>query len=474
MNPNVNINGRILYAKKRGASDEQIVNALAETQEELTPRIEQARAQGATNEQILAAIQETQRASAPAELGRGIGGGVLGLAEGAVELAEGLGGLAATGIRAAQSGTVSLLDFMRGILGAGPSEEELKKREESGAFARSSGDVFKLPGQAGKFALDQLKGVEVNGVKVGEVFSPTTEAQEDFREFTKDFAQFAFGGAAGPALKLAVGTNVGAKLLENTGLITRDQKDTAKAVLSLGALTFQGVKSARNTGAAMLDDADKLIREGEKVSATKLQAKIAQMNKAVKRGIGDPGTEEFAKRSQRLLDLIDEKGMIEVQHLTQTNRNINALNIDETTKGAKKLLLGMQKEVRSTIAEYGKKNPEFLNLWRDGNIIFGTASNVDGITRWARKLTGTDNLGIKLIAGMAGGPKAIVGAGLARGAAEAQFLVRKVMANPQMRKFYMESIAAGIAQNEQAFRKTTLALEKLLRKDPETAKLLTQ
>lgn len=261
-------------------------------------------------------------------------------------------------------------------------------------------------------------------------------------------------------------------------------KDTQEAIetgLLLSPTTWKG---AQKYVSSLYGKADSLLPKGAEAEARNLRKGIVTYINDLRMGGMDPSKTASMTKAKEIMSKI-QSGKIDVKELTEFKKSINVLraglygekSLDRKGRAsAKRNLDELSSKIDSSLAEYGKENPEWYKPYKEANEGFSgiekakrARSWIGGLIKQNPTLASYGILGT--IAGNIAAPKtALLTAGGVGLLGIGEFTARLVKSKT-LRKYYKDMIKSAIEENKGAFinnlRKLNESLDKRFSKEKE-------
>ena len=310
-----------------------------------------------------------------------------------------------------------------------------------------------------------------------EVTGEFTEPQSDI-EKTGDEIVSTLASLLGPMkFRNALGVSLGSQLAKEGLKVLGTEEGTQEA----GKLGTMFLISAMNPGGAMkyaskqYEKANELSK-GASVIASQLKNNLKDLETNLVKGVSTTEKNTVLKPIRELLEKIHKDGKIPVHELTAAKRDVNKLiGEPETLKGAKRLLLGLGKEIDKAIKPYEKVNVPFSKAYRPANEIFGAVMQGNKASNFVKKYLGSHSiLGTAMAEASAGYPEAIIptiaGVAGAHGLARSIDFFTRLKKSSELRKYYGHAMIAAAKEDAAALRLYSSRIDELMEKDQSSSR----
>lgn len=319
-----------------------------------------------------------------------------------------------------------------------------------------------------------------------------TQAQGPAEEFGDEVAQLAtalmipardprkftaFLGAIGKNVPGAV-TKAAAVKGAGEGAEMLGAGPKTKAVTELGMLFLTGLMGGKTADTFISEKyqaAKSAIPKGDIISTERLLTGLEKVEQELSKGVSTPTKNEVLTPLRELKAKASGGGMLAeeaVQSYHDINERLNSKKLfDDLSKGERQVLRKrydmVRDELRGTLSEYGKRNPEFLKEWSEANQGYATIAQSKKISNFIGKHKGLSRiggtLGIELLFGhpQAAAATAAAAAGGYASVKSGELLYR-VMKSPVLRKHYLNVIDQASKENMGGTLKNLSLLEKEL------------
>lgn len=254
-----------------------------------------------------------------------------------------------------------------------------------------------------------------------------------------------------------------------------------KVGTELGMLFLTGLlgkKTANQYVSEKYQKAKQAIPQGDIVPTNKLFNGLEKVEQELSKGVSTPTKNEVLIPLQELKAKASGGGILAedlVQSYHDINERLNAKKLfDELNKGERQVLRKrydmLRDEVRDTIQDYGKRNPEFLKEWQEANQGYTAIASSHKAANFIESLVG--KLPKHLVTGVAmelvmGYPKAAAATIGAAGLFKSGELLSRVVKSPTLRKHYLDVLSSATQENGPATIKALNQLEAELKKSNE-------
>ena len=270
------------------------------------------------------------------------------------------------------------------------------------------------------------------------------------------------------------GAGKGAELL---GAGPKTKMATEMGMLFLTGLI--GGKTANQYVSEKYQAAKSSIPKGDIVPTNRFLGGLNNIEQELSKGVMTPTKAEVLTPLRELKTKASGGGMLAedlVQSYHDINERLNAKKLfDELSKGERQVLRTrydmLRNEVRDTINDYGKKNPDFLKEWSEANQGYATIAKSRKVSDFISRNKGKipSHLGAVFATELfTGHPQAaaltVGGAGAAYGAVKMGELLYKVSKSPVLRQHYLNVIEAASSENLPALIKNLELLDKEIKK----------
>ena len=367
-------------------------------------------------------------------------------------------------------------------------------------IAGMPGDIEELAMTGGDFLLDKLglskyksepsfilpTSSDLTGIMnkaTGGFLEPQTSGERFSDEIIKDAAALFLGnkiptkgGAIYKTFKsvkpflVSLGSNLakeGAALLGASPVV---QETVKLGTMFLSSLANK--PSVNNLKENLYKDARSKLPKGAEVSAKRLQKNLSILEEKLLEG-GDAASKSQVKTKISEINGKIKDGKISIKELQAFKQDVNEITagISDTKNTKLKLKSNvneLRKNLRSSISEYGKENPAFIESWNKAEEVHGAISQSqkvrDTILSSLKQnpklsLIGATGLGIKT--GGAAVP-ALAGAGATMLTGE---FIAKAMKSPTIRKHYGKVLASALKDNTPVLTRNLYALNRAVEKE---------
>lgn len=286
----------------------------------------------------------------------------------------------------------------------------------------------------------------------------------------------ASGGAISKAVKMAkpLFTSIGANIAkEATGALGGGVKSQTAAKIGTMFLTdLIGRPSVKSLSKELYRDAAAKLPEGATVEAGALERNLTGLEKRLAKGGSTPSKTPVQTKISEIRSKIKD-GKISVDELQEFKRDVNEISssLYDLPKDVKAKLRSNVNELRSgiksTIKDYGKENPAFLETWNEAEEVH-SAIQQSSKARSAISKAIKDNKKFSLATLGALGvtaPKTIaLGIPGAVGLMGSEF-VSKIMKSPTIRKHYKSVINSALKEESASLAKNLTALDRSMKKE---------
>jgi hypothetical protein len=320
----------------------------------------------------------------------------------------------------------------------------------------------------------------------GDYLMPQSGGEEFADEVVSDLTSLligreipASGGVVSKTLKTvarplvaSIGANLAKEGAEKLGAGEKTQMFAKLGTMLLIDLT--GRKSAKALGKELYADSQKLLPEGADISAKNLSKKLGNLEKRLLKGGTAPSKTPVLTKLKEIKGKI-KNGKISVSELQEFKRDLNEVSaslydLPKDVKGKLKSNFNtLRSDLKSTIGEYGKKNPEFLNTWNKAEEVHAAIQqsqkvrkSIGNVIKKHPHISGAVALGAF---GLKMSPTGALVAIPAAASLQSAELVARIMKSPTLRKHYMRTINAAIQENVPAMTKNLSALDKAMKKE---------
>lgn len=296
----------------------------------------------------------------------------------------------------------------------------------------------------------------------GEKFSPETTGEEFLEKGTTFLGSLL--GLGGP---LKGGSKIGSLgrtalgAFVPAGVATVAEKENLpswmQAASTIGSsflihrLTGKGLKDMEK---ALYKKAESLLPEGASVDASQLESKIGRLETGLRKGLEAPSESAVLKTLDKFRNKIQD-GEIAIDELTAARRSLVEMTLtDEVRKSprARTLLKSVFKDIDDTIGEYGKKNPEYVETYRQANSLHRGMQESKKIGNWIKQ-----HPYLATAAGSFLGVFSPLGLGTSLAAGKSLAIGSALARNPGLRKAYWEVLKNA---SKQEVKGTATALKK--------------
>lgn len=279
---------------------------------------------------------------------------------------------------------------------------------------------------------------------------------------------------AGTRILRALGTAAGANLAaEGVGVLGGGEK--AQTATKLGTMMILG--SIRKGGPKkyvnqLYTEAEEAIKGSPKIKVTELRESLRKLEKGLKKGLEAPSEKAVIGKTRALLNKI-QGGRIGVDELWASKRSLNeemAKTLFEAPgkaakSRARKLFVGMNKEINKELAKYGKKNPSFGRAFKsaeEGYAALQQSNKIGEMLSKKAKYVAKNPLTYIFF------PSIAKKAGIALVALPAYKTAQigyRIAKSPTLRKYYTDVLKAATKENAAAINRSLRKFDEQLEKE---------
>lgn len=376
-----------------------------------------------------------------------------------------------------------------------PEEETLGSKILSGTtktLARGLEGVYGLPGDIESFARPFIaSGQEGKGGLVGKlsekrIFPTSSELRELSKESLKgqlepsnetervigEFGQDYVFTPGGPWKKIALaGLGVGTQEAVKAFGGTEDEQSKAKAAATfLG--NFIGKKNVKDYYKNQYTKASRAMNPKEVLDSKRLHTALTHLENNMKKGVSipskDPGFKVISELKEKAAS-----GNIHVKELDAAFHNINEYLFDKKNlpPKAERWLQKTKKMVGHELKRYGKKNPKYLEAFKNANDAYAglaqsqKASNF--IHNWKKSAAALGATGLLAEYIIHGKDATIEKTGkltAAYGVVKGYELINRIFQNKTLFHYYTKALGAAAKENAGQFAHNLSKLDENLRK----------
>lgn len=310
-----------------------------------------------------------------------------------------------------------------------------------------------------------------------EVIPTENKAPERLLERGGKIAAYIAGpGALRNKLIRGTAATLGGQLAQEFGF-GKNAQEVIETGLLLSPTTWRG---AQKYVSSLYGKADSLLPKEAQVEGRNLRKNLVSYINDLRRGGMDATKTSSMTKAKEIMSKI-ESGKIDVKELTEGKKSINVLraglygekNLDRKGRAsAKRNLDQLSSKIDSSLAEYGKENPEWYKPYKEANEGFSGIEKAKRVRSWIGGLIKQNptlaSYGILgTIAGNVAAPKTALltaGAGGLLGTGE---IIARIVKSKTLRKYYKEMILNAIEENKGAFINNLRKLDKAFRSEKE-------
>lgn len=309
-----------------------------------------------------------------------------------------------------------------------------------------------------------------------------TEPQNDIEEFGDE--------VVGLATDLSVGSNKFKtvkdflKLLGTATAAKGGRKgaevlfgEDAGTLAELGILFATGLQNQPKTRELInrkYTNARNNIPPNTMLSTAIIDAKLSNLENELSRGISTATKSEVKSaikdlRGKTSLGQIEAADLVDAYH--DINERISSKGLFDTlSKTERKLLRKRYDDFKTVVGEelkdYGTNNPNFYTPWKEGNEAYATLEQSKTVSNWIKKIDHRIPKAVQTgIAYSLFSPKAAAGLIGGATALKTSELMYRIAKSPVLRKHYLNTVNAAVAENGNAFIKNIGQLDKELKKE---------
>ena len=326
-----------------------------------------------------------------------------------------------------------------------------------------------------------------------------TKAQGAAEEFGDEVASLAsalmipardprkFTGFLGAIGRNIPGTVAKAAAVKGAGKVAEEYGAGPKTKMAteLGMLFLTGLMGAKTADQFVSEKyqaAKSAIPKGDIIPTEKLLTGLENVEKELSKGVTTPTKNEVLTPLRELRAKAAGGGMLAedaVQSYHDINERLNSKKLfDDLSKGERQVLRKrydmVRDELRGTLRDYGKRNPEFFKEWTDANQGYATIAQSKKVSNFLSRNSGKipshlgGTIALELFAGQ---PQLAVGtlgaAGAGYGLVKSGELLYRITKSPVLRKHYLNVINVAGEENLPATIKNLNLLDKELKKSKE-------
>lgn len=313
----------------------------------------------------------------------------------------------------------------------------------------------------------------------GEKVTPQTAAESFIDEIVSDAAALAIPVKGKIPFVRAIGTALAGNLVSE-GAEKAGFGEKGKTAAKLGTFFFSGLTGRGNLKKYWKKQyklADKAIPEGATVEVFKMDRKLDNLERELRKGVSTP-SKEFVLSPLKNIQKKLTTGEIPADELIQFKKDINELRgklyTDLTGKQSIRYAQGKINDLKGIvdeeIAQYGKTNPKFLKSYKNAEEAYSGFHQSQRVGNWISSVIPFGKLGKTkiLILEAIFKPATLKATIPAAGALKAGELVTRMLKNPTTRRFYGNLVKDAVNENKAGFIKNLRSLEKEVKKsDPD-------
>lgn len=310
---------------------------------------------------------------------------------------------------------------------------------------------------------------------------PKNYIEEQLDETLTDFGTLLFPGGPGRGFMQKLGisavSNMGGEIAGLYGADEKEKQQVKMGLMFMMDLATRG--NAREHGANLLEEAEELIPPGDIVDASQFLNNLDRLERRIRVGGVAPSDRPALYLIDELRGRIQQGGQLAAHELPAMNRTVN--EIRGNVGGFELPVRDRPRAVRhvndvheilgNEINQYGQTNPEFYNLWRQGNEAFAVWAQSNVVSNYIQgnytKPVVSD--GAKLLfysgVGQAGLGKAATIATTAAIPYRAMQLSYRIARSPVLRRYYSGVVRNAAIGNLPAMIRNMEKLDKELDKE---------
>lgn len=296
---------------------------------------------------------------------------------------------------------------------------------------------------------------------IEETFPTEKKAAERFLERGGKVASYLAGpGALRNKLIRGGLATVGGQLAEEFGL-----GKGAQSTIEIGALLSPtSLKGAQKHISSLYSKAEKALPKGADVQAGNLKKNIHQFIKGLRQGGTSESKTKAMTKAKEVLTKI-HNGQIDVKELTEFKKSINearaGLYVDRALEktgraAAKRNLDTLSSHLESTLEEYGKKNPQWYEPYKEANEGYSAIAKSKKVSNWITRVikqhphaSGAAFAGTLI--GHSLNPKSAIGLIGGAAALKTGEFIARIAKSKVLRKYYTEAIKQAVKESPSGF-----------------------
>lgn len=313
-------------------------------------------------------------------------------------------------------------------------------------------------------------------------YKPTSRGEEFAQETIGDIASLLVPASklSSVAKAIAIGSigNLTKEGLKELGASGSTQEYTKMGSMLLASMF--NPKGAMDYTKKLYDRAASFIPKDAKIPAANFLSKVQDLENQLNKGLTSIPSKAPVLSALEEMKKNIHQGELPINNLMELKRNLNEQKTiriyDPELRGQNKVKDSLKKNYKEAtkildeaIEEYGKSNPEFLKYYRPANSAFGGIQQskkiADTISR-SMKGYKAKSIGLGLILEGVLHPQAIIptvatGVG-AFGALKSGELMTRIIRNPTLRKYYIQTITEAAKDNSMSTLRSLQVLDRKL------------
>ena len=213
---------------------------------------------------------------------------------------------------------------------------------------------------------------------------------------------------------------------------------------------------------------ESLIPEGAQATSKLIEPTLMKLEKVLSKGTTTPTKASVSRVVSDLRGKITPQNTLPITDVIEFKRNINELFGPKDLSGLTKFMPKLGHEIKSTIQEYGKSNPEFIKAFNAAEDIFQGLNAVTGPTAFLKRHATSANINAALtiaVLGLKDPVMVVKGVAVAATAKELLGGLEALARSPEIRRYYTSVLSAAAKENAPALIKNIEKLDRSIEKE---------